>query len=79
MSDATRTPDEYGEMIADRMIERQRIRDAAPDLLEVLEAVAATMLNGGDGVVGDFGWNMTKLNKLRQPIRAAIAKARGEA
>ena len=54
-----------------------RLIAAAPTLLEALEAVEAAMLRGGDGAVGDFGWNITKLNKARPLIRAAINAATG--
>jgi hypothetical protein len=40
---------------------------------EALRVVEAAMLRGGDGVVGDFGWNITKLNKARPLIRKALS------
>jgi hypothetical protein len=45
--------------------------NAAKD--EALRVVEAAMLRGGDGVVGDFGWNITKLNKARPLIRKALS------
>lgn len=48
----------------------------ADELLGTLEAVADCMLNGGDGVEGDFGWRISALTKLRPQIRSVIAKAR---
>jgi hypothetical protein len=41
-------------------------------LREALNAVHAAILNGGDGVKGDFGWSITALNKARPLIRAAL-------
>lgn len=40
---------------------------------EALVAVQDAMLSGGDGVSGDFGWSITKLNKARPLIRAALS------
>lgn len=42
-------------------------------LREALEEVRACMLRGGDGQEGDFGWNITRLNKARPTIRAALS------
>jgi len=52
---------------------------APVNLRQALEAVAAAMLNGGDGAVGDFGWNITKLNRARPLIRAALDSRAGDA
>jgi hypothetical protein len=41
-------------------------------LTEVLTEVAACMLDGGDGVKGDFGWSIMRLTKARPMIRAAL-------
>lgn len=38
---------------------------------EALAAVVDAMLYGGDGAVGDFGWNISKLTKARPLIRTA--------
>ncbi|WP_375248336.1 hypothetical protein [Sphingomonas sp.] len=37
-----------------------------------LKAVRGAMLNGGDGATGDFGWNITALNKARKLVRDAL-------
>lgn len=49
----------------------------SPDALVALEAVSAAMMKGGDGQEGDYGWNITKLNKARPLIRAALSAIRG--
>lgn len=56
---------------------------AAPDLAaenatlrKALTLVEAAMLRGGDGQIGEFGWNITKLNRARALIRAALAPAK---
>jgi hypothetical protein len=55
---------------------------AAAKMLNFAEAIAAVedaMLQGGDGVVGDFGWDITKLNRARPLIRAlSISRTTGE-
>jgi len=52
--------------------QRQLMREA---LIAVQDAMLTgdVMLTGGDGMVGDFGWNITKLNKARPLIREALS------
>lgn len=41
-----------------------------------LEEVRACMINGGDGVEGDFGWNIFRLTRARPMIFAALSASR---
>lgn len=47
-------------------------------LAEALGAVKASMANGGDGLEGDYGWNITRLNRARPLIRQVLAEWRDQ-
>lgn len=54
--------------------EATELREENARLREALEEVRACMLNGGDGGIGDFGWNISRLTKARPMIRAALGE-----